>query len=70
MLTRALAVDLRHDKILAIVMHPGWVQTDMGGPQALISAEESVKGIRHVIDELHERDTGKFFTWDGEKYPW
>jgi NAD(P)-dependent dehydrogenase (short-subunit alcohol dehydrogenase family) len=55
---------------LAIVMHPGWVRTDMGGAGAPVSGEESVRGMRQVIARLTPQDHGRFFTWEGREHPW
>jgi NAD(P)-dependent dehydrogenase (short-subunit alcohol dehydrogenase family) len=54
----------------AIVMHPGWVKTDMGGSGASLSITESVTGIKRVLDDLTADDHGKFLTWDGRVHPW
>src|SRR2546428_92988 len=56
--------------LVAIVMHPGWVRTDMGGAMAPLSVEESVSGIRQVIDRLTPADHGRFLTWEGREHPW
>lgn len=55
---------------IAIVMHPGWVRTDMGGAGAPLSAEESVRGMCQVIARLTPADHGRFWTWDGREHPW
>jgi len=55
---------------IAIVMHPGWVQTDMGGAGASLTVDESVTGIKRVLDDLTADDHGKFLTWDGRVHPW
>lgn len=65
-----LALDLKSDGIACIVLHPGWVKTDMGGAGADITVATSVKGLRTVIDGLSIRDTGKFFNYDGSEIPW
>lgn len=70
MVVKSLAIDLKPSGITAVVFHPGWVKTDMGGPGALISAEQSVSGIRQVIDRLTLDDSGKFFGYDGQVIPW
>lgn len=70
MVVKNLAVDLKPIGITAVVFHPGWVKTDMGGPNALISAEQSVSGIRQVIAGLTIADSGKFFGYDGQVIPW
>ena len=70
MVVKTLAIDLKPVGITAVVFHPGWVKTDMGGPNALISAEQSVSGIRGVIARLKISDSGKFMGYDGQEIPW
>lgn len=65
-----MAHDLKPRSITCITMHPGWVQTDMGGPSASITPEESASGIRNVIDGLTLAQTGSFIQWNGETHPW
>jgi NAD(P)-dependent dehydrogenase (short-subunit alcohol dehydrogenase family) len=67
---QSLARDLKGDNIAVAMVHPGWVRTDMGGPNAEISVEESAGGIRNVIAGLGLADTGKFFKWNGDIHPW
>jgi NAD(P)-dependent dehydrogenase (short-subunit alcohol dehydrogenase family) len=64
------AHDLRENGVTAIVMHPGWVQTDMGGENATTSAQDSVRGIRAVIAGLTQADSGRLLTYEGEELPW
>ena len=70
MVVKTLAIDLKPVGITAVLFHPGWVKTDMGGPNALISAEQSVSGIRRVIARLKISDSGKFMGYDGQEIPW
>jgi NAD(P)-dependent dehydrogenase (short-subunit alcohol dehydrogenase family) len=70
MVVKSLAIDLKASGITAVVFHPGWVQTDMGGPNAMISAAQSVSGMRAVIARLTPADSGKFFGYDGQAIPW
>jgi NAD(P)-dependent dehydrogenase (short-subunit alcohol dehydrogenase family) len=70
MVVKSLAVDLESAGVIATVLHPGWVKTDMGGPNALISATQSVSGMRQVIGRLTLADSGKFIAYDGEVIPW
>ncbi|MGD1935171.1 MAG: SDR family NAD(P)-dependent oxidoreductase, partial [Candidatus Phaeomarinobacter sp.] len=65
-----MAHDLKPRGIACITMHPGWVRTDMGGPSASISPQESATGIRQVIDRLTLAETGSFIQWNGETHPW
>lgn len=67
---RSLAVDWQDAGITCLVVHPGWVQTDMGGPQAPLTPPESVAGLRRVIAEVTHADTGSFFGYDGRRIPW
>jgi NAD(P)-dependent dehydrogenase (short-subunit alcohol dehydrogenase family) len=70
MVVKSLAIDLKPFGITAVVFHPGWVKTDMGGPNAMISPEQSVSGMRQVINKLEPADSGKFFAYDGQVIPW
>ncbi|XP_043914996.1 C-factor-like [Protopterus annectens] len=70
MVTRCLALDLQPLGIICISLHPGWVKTDMGGPQAILSLEESVSGMLSVIAGLSEKYNGTFLDWRGETVPW
>lgn len=56
--------------VTSVVFHPGWVATDMGGPSASVSIDESVTGMRRVIADLSPADSGKFLTWTGAEHPW
>ena len=70
MITKSLSVDLKPDGIIAVVLHPGWVQTEMGGPNALISTTTSVKGLLNTIGSLSEETSGTFLNYDGAVIPW
>jgi NAD(P)-dependent dehydrogenase (short-subunit alcohol dehydrogenase family) len=70
MATVCLARDLAPRGVTAIVLHPGWVKTDMGGPGAPLEAPESVKGMRAVIARVGPADTGTFFDYEGDLLPW
>ncbi len=67
---KSMSIDLASRGIIAVPMHPGWVRTDMGGPRAPLSAEESVSGMRRVIAGLTIADSGRFLQWDGKELPW
>jgi NAD(P)-dependent dehydrogenase (short-subunit alcohol dehydrogenase family) len=68
MAVRAASFDYPQAKLLAI--HPGWVQTDMGGPSAPTSVHDSVVGMRKVIVGLKQSDSGSFHSFDQKKIVW
>ena len=70
MIVKSLSVDLAGRGIAVVAFHPGWVQTDMGGPEAALTAADSVAGMHAVIDRLGPPDNGKFFNYDGSEIPW
>ena len=70
MMTKRLSFETKAYGIITIVIHPGWVKTDMGGLGAKLTMEESVRGMLHVIDNLTMKDNGKFLGWDGKEVPW
>jgi len=70
MLMRTSAIDLKARGITCIVVNPGWVKTDMGGPNAKLSPEESIHAMRRLIAKLGPGDSGKFYNYDGREYPW
>lgn len=70
MVVKSLEIDLQSAGITSVVIHPGWVKTDMGGPNALISTEQSVSGMRKIISNLSMSYSGKFFSYDGQEIPW
>lgn len=67
---KSIAVDLSSEGFSTAVLHPGWVQTDMGGPNALIDTQTSVSGMIGVIDGLSRDQSGSFFNYDGSIIPW
>jgi len=70
MVAKSMAIDLALRHITTILLHPGWVQTRMGGPGALISTQQSVTGMRAVLNQITPDDSGKFFAYDGQLIPW
>lgn len=67
---RNLSLGTRRSGIIAAVLHPGWVQTRMGGNSAPLQPPESVTGMREVIARLGPEDSGGFFSYDGSRVPW
>lgn len=70
MVARSLALDLREFNIAVAALHPGWVRTEMGGPNGLINTQTSVSGLRKVIDDLTSEQSGEFIAYDGKSIPW
>ena len=70
MAMKCAAIDLAPRGIVPVVMNPGWVKTDMGGPNATIEPKQSIAGMLKVIDGLTRDDAGTFRNYDGGTYPW
>jgi NAD(P)-dependent dehydrogenase (short-subunit alcohol dehydrogenase family) len=70
MFTRILAGNMRGEGITAVMISPGWVKTDMGGPNARLEPAESARGLLSVIDGLTPADSGRFLSYDGSELPW
>ncbi len=70
MSTIHMAHDLADHEIIVVSINPGWVRTDMGGPNADIETNKSVSGMMQVIDSLQLKDTGSFYDYTGETIPW
>ena len=69
-IVKSLSIDLKPLGISVISLHPGWVRTEMGGPNALISVEESVNGMFGVISNTNIKNSGQFINYDGTQIPW
>jgi NAD(P)-dependent dehydrogenase (short-subunit alcohol dehydrogenase family) len=67
---QAMALDLKPRGIAVALIHPGWVKTDMGGPGAQITPQESASGICTVIAAMSLENTGTFYKWNGDIHPW
>lgn len=70
MVMRSLAIDLAPRGITCVVVNPGWVRTDMGGPNAALEPSESIGRLRRLIATLRPEQSGKFFNHTGREYPW
>lgn len=70
MLSKALAYDVRAMGITVVMIHPGWVQSEIGGQGAPLTPEESARGMLDVIEGLTPDDTARYLQWDGGELPW
>jgi NAD(P)-dependent dehydrogenase (short-subunit alcohol dehydrogenase family) len=70
MLNKALSVELESEGFTCVAMHPGWVQTDMGGAGATLTPAESVAGMVAVIAGLDASKNGAFIDYQGQALPW
>ncbi|WP_340122923.1 SDR family oxidoreductase [Methylobacter svalbardensis] len=67
---KSLAIELKDQSVGVLIFHPGWVKTDMGGPNGLINAEESISGMRALIENFSLDQSGSFVKYDGTPLPW
>lgn len=67
---KSLSIDLASRDIAVISLHPGWVQTDMGGPNAEISPDESVSGLKSILQSAGLSQSGQFIEFNGDSIPW
>lgn len=67
---KSLAHDLSEKGVSVALVHPGWVKTDMGGDNAMITPEESVKGVIRYIETLNKNSSGQFINYDSSPIPW
>jgi NAD(P)-dependent dehydrogenase (short-subunit alcohol dehydrogenase family) len=70
MVNKILSQELGEQGFIFTVLHPGWVQTDMGGPNATYTPEQSVAGLVEVIEGLGPDNNGGFYDFQGETIPW
>ncbi|MDX2145068.1 MAG: SDR family oxidoreductase [Rhodospirillaceae bacterium] len=69
-ISKAMANELKPRGITVIPLHPGWVRTEMGGPNADIDTDTSVTGMKKVVDGLKPTDSGRYMVYDGSELPW
>lgn len=65
-----IAAELESSGIAAAPFQPGWVKTDMGGPNALTTPEQSISGLRRLIGEMKPAAKPKFLDFEGNELPW
>lgn len=69
-LMRGLATELKPQGVPVLIVHPGWVKTEMGGDGAQLSPEESAANLVKLIDKFDIASTGKFLAWNGKELAW
>ena len=69
-LMKTLAIDLQKVDIKVLLLHPGWVKTDMGTDQAQLTPEQSVEGMLQIIENFTENEPAPFLNYKGETLPW
>ena len=69
-LMRTFAAELSPESIVFILLSPGWVRTGMGGQDAPLSPEQSVRSMLKVVDRVGPKDSGAFFNERGRRIPW
>jgi len=69
-ISQCLATDLAGQGIAVAAIHPGWVKTSLGGPEAPVEVADSAAGVKAVIDALSMQNTGRFWNHDGSTLPW
>lgn len=70
MVMRSLALDLAPRGITAIILHPGWVRTDLGGPEAPVTPADSAAGLFKTMLALEPADSGRFLDYQGKDVAW
>ena len=67
---KSLSIDLADRGISVITLHPGWVQTDMGGANAETTVADSAAGLKRIIESSGPAQSGQFIEYDGASIPW
>lgn len=67
---KSLSNDLTDEGFTVLALHPGWVQTEMGGPNALIDTTTSARGLVEVIEKADQNCSGQFINYNGDRLPW
>lgn len=67
---KSLSIDLAPQGVTTLLLHPGWVKTDMGGPNAMLTPADSIEAMRGLIDAAEPGQRLKFLNYNGQDLPW
>ncbi len=67
---KSLAIDWKDKNISVLMLHPGWVKTDMGGESAKLEIPDSIQRMIQVISDLNLETSGSFVNYEGNKLEW
>lgn len=70
MVVKSASIDLAERGVRLVLLHPGWVKTSMGGPNAELEVADSVSRMRAILERVGPDDSGRFFDIDGSTIPW
>jgi NAD(P)-dependent dehydrogenase (short-subunit alcohol dehydrogenase family) len=67
---KSASVELGPRGVVCMALHPGWVRTDMGGPQADLAVADSAASLRRVMAATNRSHNGRFLNYNGEQLEW
>ncbi len=67
---KSLSIELKPKNVGVLLLHPGWVQTDIGGKNATLSTKQSILSMYEIIERFSIKNTGEFIRYDGTPIPW
>lgn len=68
--TKSMSIDLKTSQIVVVSLHPGWVKTDLGGPNAPLDVDTSVAGVIDFLYNITEEHNGGFYDYQGKRLSW
>lgn len=70
MAMKNLSIELKDTGIITMAMHPGWVKTDMGGPNGMLDTEECASTMLKTLESLDESKMASFLRYNGTSIQW